>query len=144
MALSIAGSDSCGGAGIQRDLATFADIGVPGASAITCVTAQTPGAVLSIHPLPADVVAAQIAAVLRCGNVKAVKTGMLYNAAIIRTVAKYRLKNLVVDPVMVASSGARLLKPAAINALQDRLLPLATVITPNLAEAELLAQIAKR
>ncbi|MCG3147389.1 MAG: Hydroxymethylpyrimidine/phosphomethylpyrimidine kinase [Verrucomicrobiae bacterium] len=139
VALTVAGSDSGGGAGIQTDLKTFHALGVFGTSAITTITCQNPRRVSAIQAATPAIVAGQLDRILEAFPVRAAKTGMLYNAAIIRTVARYRLKNLVVDPVMVASSGARLLQPAAIAALQDRLLPQATVITPNLAEAELLA-----
>ena len=140
VALTVAGSDSGGGAGIQADLKTFHALGVFGTSAITTITCQNPRRVSAIQAVNSQIVAGQIERVLEAFPVRAAKTGMLYNAAIIRVVTAHRLKKLVVDPVMVSSSGARLLKPAAIIALQDRLLPQATVITPNLAEAELLAQ----
>jgi hydroxymethylpyrimidine/phosphomethylpyrimidine kinase len=140
VALTIAGSDSGGGAGIQTDLKTFHALGVFGASAITTLTCQNPRRVSAIQAATPAIVAGQLDRILEAFPVRAAKTGMLYNAAIIRTVANYRLKNLVVDPVMVASSGARLLQPAAIRALQDRLLPRAILITPNRAEAELLAE----
>lgn len=140
--LTIAGSDSGGGAGIQADLKTFAALGVFGTSAITCLTAQNPDEVAGIHPAPPGMVALQIQTVLRGFPVAAAKTGMLYSAAIIkavaRTLTRRRIPILVVDPVMIATSGARLLQTRAIAALQDCLLPLATVITPNLPEAEVL------
>ncbi len=142
IALTIAGSDSGGGAGIQADLKTFAAFGVHGTSAITCITAQNPKRVTGIQPIRADMVRRQIEAVFDELRPAAVKTGMLYSAKIIRTVAEFFSRGqrppLVVDPVMVATSGAVLLKPAAIRDLKQHLLPLATLITPNLDEAQLL------
>lgn len=141
VALTIAGSDSGGGAGIQADLKTFAALGVHGTSAITCLTAQNPTGVRGIQAARPALVRQQIAAVCEALPPAAAKTGMLFSTAIIRAVAaacrEFRLR-VVVDPVMVATSGARLLQPAAIHALTDRLLPLATLLTPNLDEAELL------
>ena len=142
VALTIAGSDSGGGAGIQADLLTFAAFGVFGTSALTCVTAQNPREVTAIEPLAPEFVVRQIKAVCEEFPVAAAKTGMLYSAAIIRAVAAADLRQgipiLVVDPVMVAASGARLLEPDAIEALCGELLPQARVITPNLYEARLL------
>ncbi len=142
VALTIAGSDSGGGAGIQADLKTFEALGVFGTSALTCVTAQNPGAVTGIEPLSPSLVAGQIAAVLDAFPVRAAKTGMLYSKEIILAVAaaldRPDAPPLVVDPVLIAASGARLLRENAVAALRDRLLPLATVITPNIPEAELL------
>lgn len=139
VALTIAGSDSGGGAGIQADLATFAALGVHGASAVTAVTAQTGRGVSEVHEVPAAVVAEQVRRVCGDLHVGAAKTGMLASGAIIRAVAAAvagcGVRNLVVDPVLVASSGARLLDPAAEAALVEELLPLALVVTPNLAEA---------
>ena len=141
-AMTIAGSDSGGGAGIQADLKTFAALGVYGASALTAITAQNTVAVTAVHELPVDLIAAQIDAVVTDIGVDAVKTGMLSSAAIVETVAaavqRHALTNLVVDPVMIAKSGDALLRPEAVNALRDRLLPLAAVVTPNLPEAETL------
>ena len=141
-AMTIAGSDSGGGAGIQADLKTFAALGVYGASTLTAITAQNTVAVTSVHELPVDLIAAQIDAVVTDIGVDAVKTGMLSSAAIVETVAaavqRHALVNLVVDPVMIAKSGDALLRPEAVNALRDRLLPLAAVVTPNLPEAETL------
>ena len=141
--LTIAGSDSGGGAGIQADLKTFEALGVFGTSAITCVTAQNPAAVTGIEALSTGLVARQIRAVAMGFPVAAAKTGMLYSADIIRTVARemrrHRGLPLVVDPVMVATSGARLLREDAVTALCRHLLPQATVITPNLNELEILA-----
>ena len=140
--LTIAGSDSGGGAGIQADLKTFAALGVFGTSAITCVTAQSPDAVSGITAIAEDMVVRQIRAVCAGFPVAATKTGMLYSAAIIRSVAamarEQRLAPLVVDPVMVATSGARLLQEDAVGVLLNELLPLATVVTPNAPEAEIL------
>jgi hydroxymethylpyrimidine/phosphomethylpyrimidine kinase len=144
IALTIAGSDSGGGAGIQADLKTFAALGVHGTSAITCLTAQNPKAVLGIHACSSPKVSLQIEAVFAELPPAAVKTGMLYSEGIIRTVAGTLKKlaprglTLIVDPVMVATSGARLLKPGAISTLKRDLLPLATLVTPNIDEAEIL------
>lgn len=141
VALTIAGSDSGGGAGIQADLKTFAALCVHGTSVITCVTAQNPREVRAVHPLPVSMVRAQLEAVCTELPPRAVKTGMLYSAALIREVARFPLPHappLVVDPVMVATSGAQLLQPSAVRALAAELLPRATLITPNLPEAELL------
>ena len=142
IALTIAGSDSGGGAGIQADLKTFASLGVHGTSAITCLTAQNPQGVRGISPSPPHMVRKQIEAVFEELPPAAVKTGMLYSAEIIREVIRVFSQKtrppLIVDPVMVATSGARLLKPAALDLLKEELLPLATLVTPNLAEAEIL------
>jgi hydroxymethylpyrimidine/phosphomethylpyrimidine kinase len=141
-ALTIAGSDSGGGAGIQADLKTFASLDVHGTSAITCVTAQNPRKVLGIQACRPEMVRLQIEAVFLELHPRAIKTGMLYSAGIIRAVAGCLKKGesppLVVDPVMVATSGARLLQPAAVKALREELFPLATLVTPNLPEAEIL------
>lgn len=142
VALSIAGSDSGGGAGIQADLKTFTALGCHGTTAITCITAQNPKAVRGIQPVHADMVQKQIEAVCAELPPRAVKTGMLFSTDIINVVANFfasgKRPPLVVDPVMVATSGAVLLKPSAIRALKKRLLPLATLVTPNLDEAQLL------
>src|SRR6266540_7165783 len=142
VALTIAGSDSGGGAGIHADLKTFASLGVHGTSAITCVTAQNPEGVRAIDALRPGIVRHQIQAVFDALRPAAIKTGMLFSAEIIRAVARFftaaRRLPLVVDPVMTATSGARLLKPTAIKALQAHLLPVATLVTPNLDEAEIL------
>lgn len=144
-ALTIAGSDSGAGAGIQADLKTFAALGVYGTSAITAITAQNTKGVTGIFELDPDLIAAQIDAVMQDIGADAVKTGMLSNSAIIEVVAKkireYRLTNLVVDPVMVAKSGDLLLRSEAIEALKALLIPLAAVVTPNLPEAEQLTGI---
>lgn len=141
-ALTIAGSDSGGGAGIQADLRTFAAHGLHGASAITAVTAQNTVAVVDYVDLEPRMVVAQIDAVASDIPLAAVKTGMLANRAIVEAVAeavaRLRLPHLVVDPVMVAKSGDRLLDSAAEAAYRERLFPLAEVVTPNLAEAEAL------
>jgi hydroxymethylpyrimidine/phosphomethylpyrimidine kinase len=141
-ALTIAGSDSGGGAGLQADLKTFTALGVHGTSAVTCVTAQNPRRVTGIQPIRADMVRQQIEAVFAELPPAAVKTGMLYSAEIIRVVAEFfaggKRPPLVVDPVMVATSGAILLKPSAILVLKTQLLPLAALVTPNLPEAEML------
>jgi hydroxymethylpyrimidine/phosphomethylpyrimidine kinase len=139
-ALTIAGSDSGAGAGIQADLKTFAANGVYGTSAITAITAQNTRAVKKIHPLPPAIVAAQINAVAEDIGADAVKTGMLLDAAVVKIVAakirRHRLRNLVVDPVMIAKSGDLLLRKDALAALKTKLIPLATVVTPNVPEAE--------
>ena len=141
-ALSIAGSDSGGGAGIQADLLTFAAHGVYGTTAITCLTAQNPDGVSGVHAAPAAFVGAQIEAVISFFSPKAAKTGMLYNAAIVTAVAavldRHPRIQLVVDPVMVATSGAVLLERETVEALGRRLFPRATLITPNLDEAAVL------
>lgn len=140
--LTIAGSDSGGGAGIQADLKTFAALGCYGMSAITALTAQNTVAVTGILPIAPEFVASQIDAVASDIGVDAVKIGMLHSAPIIRVVAErlahHRPPHIVVDPVMVAKSGDRLLQEEAIAALRADLLPLATIITPNLPEAEVL------
>lgn len=142
VALTIAGSDSGGGAGIQADLKTFHTLEVFGTSAITCVTAQNPDEVRDVAALDPAIVRSQIEAVTTAFPVSAAKTGMLYSAGIIRTVADAvtacRIPGLVVDPVMIATSHARLLRDDAIEALTQHLLPLASVITPNLDEAAIL------
>ena len=139
-ALTIAGSDSGAGAGIQADLKTFAALGVYGTSAITAITAQNTVGVTQVFALSPKLVGAQIDAVIEDIGAHALKTGMLANAAIIDLVAnkihRHRLKNIVVDPVMVATSGDLLIKKNAVAALRSRLLPLATVVTPNIPEAE--------
>ncbi|MFN2488375.1 MAG: bifunctional hydroxymethylpyrimidine kinase/phosphomethylpyrimidine kinase [Actinomycetota bacterium] len=141
-ALTIAGSDSGGGAGIQADLKVFLALGCHGMSAITALTAQNTVAVTGIHEVPAEFVIAQIDAVASDIGVDAAKTGMLASPAIVEAVAKAveanDIGNLVVDPVMVAKSRARLLSRDAVASLRERILPLATVVTPNLYEAELL------
>ena len=144
-ALTIAGSDSGAGAGIQADLKTFAAHGVYGTSVITAITAQNTRGVTRIFELDANLVAAQIDAVIQDIGADAIKTGMLSNSAIIEVVAEkvreYKMSNLVVDPVMVAKSGDLLLRADAIEALKSRLIPLAMIVTPNLPEAEQLTGI---
>jgi hydroxymethylpyrimidine/phosphomethylpyrimidine kinase len=140
--LTIAGSDSGGGAGIQADLKAFAAAGCFGTSAIVALTAQNTTGVTAVHELPVDFVRAQLQAVYDDIGVDAAKTGMLYSRAVIDTVADFlegRDIPLVVDPVMIASSGATLLQSDGVQALVKRLFPLAAVVTPNLHEAEALA-----
>ncbi len=140
-ALTIASSDSGGGAGIQADLRAFAAAGCHGSSAIVALTAQNTREVRGVHEVPAAFVVAQVAAVFDDIGVDAVKTGMLFSAEIVEAVAaslRGRGVPIVVDPVMVASSGARLLQADAVEVMVTRLFPLATVVTPNLPEAEML------
>lgn len=142
-AMTIAGSDSGGGAGIQADLKTFAALGVYGTSVLAAITAQNTRGVLAIAEVPEEVVALQIDAVLEDIGAHAVKTGMLSSASIVETVAD-RLEAwgagpLVVDPVMIAKSGDHLLQPTAVRAVQRSLLPLALVVTPNIPEAVVLS-----
>jgi hydroxymethylpyrimidine/phosphomethylpyrimidine kinase len=141
-ALTIAGSDSSGGAGLQADLKTFAAHGVFGLSAVTAITAQNTLTVTAIEPLPPALVAAQIAAVAEDFTIGAVKVGMLANAALVEAVAeaidRHGLGPVVLDTVMVAKSGARLLDPAAVEALGRLLVPRAAVVTPNAPELALL------
>ncbi len=138
IAVSIAGSDSGGGAGMQADLKTFAALGVYGACVVTALTAQNTQAVSAILDVPADFIAAQIDAVFADLDVGAVKIGMLSRAASIEAVARglvrHKAKNIVLDPVMVASSGDQLLAPDAVGALRRLLIPRALVVTPNLPE----------
>jgi hydroxymethylpyrimidine/phosphomethylpyrimidine kinase len=141
-ALTIATSDSGGGAGIQADLKAFAAAGAHGQSVLVALTAQTTTGVAGIHELPPEFVLQQLDAAFSDIGVDAAKTGMLFSSLLIETVAGYlrgRRVQLVVDPVMVASSGARLLREDAVDALVGELFPLATVVTPNLPEAEALA-----
>lgn len=142
VALTIAGSDSGGGAGVQADLRAFAATGVRGTTAITCITAQNPAAIRKIHPLPPPVVGDQIRSVCEAFRVRAVKTGMLYTKGIVCAVSdavrELRLSNVVVDPVMRATSGARLLRTDALPVCEERLFSLASVITPNVPEAQVL------
>jgi hydroxymethylpyrimidine/phosphomethylpyrimidine kinase len=142
--LTIATSDSGGGAGIQADLKAFAAAGCHGMSALVALTAQNTVGVTAIHELPPEFVTAQLEAVFDDIGVDAAKTGMLFSARLIETVADFleeRPVPLVVDPVMVSSSGAQLLEDDAVETLVERLFPLATVVTPNLAEAEVLAGV---
>jgi len=142
VALTIAGSDSGGGAGIQADVKTFAALGVHGTSAITAITAQNTLTVTDILEVSPELVTAQIDAVLSDFEVVAAKTGMLASSKVIEAVAaaiaKHGIPNLVVDPVMIAKGGASLLRDDAIGALRVLMLPLATVVTPNLPEAEVI------
>jgi hydroxymethylpyrimidine/phosphomethylpyrimidine kinase len=139
VAVTIAGSDSSGGAGIQADLKTFAALGVYGACAITALTAQNTSGVTAIHDVPADFIAAQIDAVFSDLDVDAVKIGMLSQVAAIQAVAagldRHHATNIVLDPVMVATSGDRLLAASAVEALRKELIPRALVVMPNLPEA---------
>lgn len=141
-ALTIAGSDSCGGAGIQADIKTMTCNGVYAMSAITALTAQNTTGVSGIMEVTPDFLAAQLDAVIQDIFPDAVKTGMVSSSLLIKEIAKaikkYSLKNIVADPVMVATSGAKLISDDAISTLKNELLPLATVITPNIPEAEVL------
>jgi hydroxymethylpyrimidine/phosphomethylpyrimidine kinase len=142
IAVTIAGSDPSGGAGIQADLKTFAALGVYGASVLTALTAQNTRGVTAIHDVPADFIAAQIDAVFSDLDVAAVKIGMLSQlaalAAVAEGLARHRARNIVLDPVMVATSGDRLLAPDALDTLRRELIPRALIVTPNLPEAALL------
>lgn len=145
VALTIAGSDSGGGAGIQADLRTFAFHCVHGTSAITCVTAQNTVGVTRVDAMNRVAVSAQIEAVMSDIGADAAKTGMLLNREIIETVAeqveKWQLKKLVVDPVMVSRTGAQLIDDSAIASLRERLIPKALIVTPNRYEAQLLSKL---
>ena len=142
-ALSIAGSDSSGGAGIQADLKTMTMNGVYAMSAVTALTAQNTTGVTAILNVPAEFLAKQIDAVFEDIRPDAVKIGMVSSAELIETIAKrlcaHHAVNIVVDPVMIATSGARLIDPAAVSALKEKLLPIARVVTPNIPEAEVLS-----
>ena len=137
--LSIAGSDSGGGAGIQADLKTFSALGCYGMTAITAITAQNTCGVTGIHGIPPEMLKAQIDAVVQDIGVDAVKIGMLHSPEVVRVVAdairKYQLPNVVLDPVMVATSGDRLIAAETVSVLVQELFPLAEVVTPNLDEA---------
>ncbi|MGH8232840.1 MAG: bifunctional hydroxymethylpyrimidine kinase/phosphomethylpyrimidine kinase [Rhodanobacteraceae bacterium] len=143
--LTVAGSDSGGGAGIQADLKTFAALGVHGVSAITALTAQNTRGVNAVHVVPAKHLRAELDAVFDDFDIVAVKTGMLGDARTVRCVARELARRMprwiVVDPVMIATSGARLLDESAVRVLVEQLIPLADVLTPNLPEAEALAGI---
>ena len=145
VALTIAGSDSGGGAGVQADLKTFHRWGVYGTSALTAVTAQNTLGVQEIHALPPAMIAAQISSVSSDLKPRAVKSGMLANAGIVAAVAasirRHGLGPYVLDPVMVATSGDELLEPDAVAAIRDELLPLAAIATPNWPEAAILARV---
>ncbi len=142
-ALTIAGSDSCGGAGIQADIKTMTANGIYAMSAITALTAQNTTGVTDIMEVTPDFLEAQLEDIFTDIYPDAVKIGMVSSAALIRVIAaelkKYQAKNIVVDPVMVATSGAKLINDDAVEALKEELLPLASVITPNIPEAEVLA-----
>ena len=146
--LTIAGSDNSAGAGAQADLKTISALGAYGVTAITCVVAEVPGKVSAVHPIPGAIVAEQIRLLFGAFPIAAIKTGMLYSTALIGTVtdtlAEFKIQNseskipVVVDPVMVATSGDRLLLPDAVKRYRDRLFPIATVVTPNLDEVRTL------
>ncbi|MCX6966625.1 MAG: bifunctional hydroxymethylpyrimidine kinase/phosphomethylpyrimidine kinase [Verrucomicrobia bacterium] len=141
VALSIAGSDNSAGAGAQADLKTFTALGVYGLTAITCVVAEVPGRVSAIAPVPPEIVAEQVRLSLEAYPVGAVKTGMLHSRAAIEAICgvlETARPVLVIDPVMIATSGAPLLEPEGVDALRNRLFPLATLVTPNLDEAAVL------
>src|SRR3954464_73230 len=139
VALTIAGSDSSAGAGIQADLKTFGAFGVYGLTAVTCVVAETPGRVSKVEPVSAPLVREQIEVLLRSFPVAAIKTGLLFSAEVISQIAEalreHRSIPLVIDPVMVATSGNALLQDDAIDQYERDLFPLATLLTPNLSEA---------
>ncbi len=143
IALSVAGSDPSGGAGIQADLKTFSALGVYGGAVLTALTAQNTRGVRGVQGVPAGFVADQLEAVLDDLDVRAVKTGMLWSAdvvaAVVDVLGRHQVPNLVVDPVMVATSGDRLVDEGTVEAIRDLLLPIATVVTPNLPEAAALA-----
>ncbi|WP_404449032.1 bifunctional hydroxymethylpyrimidine kinase/phosphomethylpyrimidine kinase [Sutcliffiella horikoshii] len=143
--LTIAGSDSGGGAGIQADIKTFQELDVFGMSAITALTAQNTLGVQSVYPIPVDMVLEQLHSIATDLRPDAVKTGMLFSGVIIEAVAEkiaqHGWRNVVVDPVMIAKGGARLLQEEAIRAIREKLLPLATVTTPNIPEAEVLTEM---
>ena len=140
--LTIAGSDSGGGAGIQADIKAISAMGCYAASAITAVTVQNTIGVQAVHPVPLDILEGQIDAVLSDIGADAVKIGMLHSAEVVNLVArmieKYRIHNLVLDPVMVSTSGHRLIEESAIEVIKEKLMPLARVLTPNVPEAEIL------
>ena len=141
--LTIAGSDSGGGAGIQADIKTISAMGCFATSAITAVTVQNTLGVKAVHPVPLDILEGQIDAVLSDIGTDAIKIGMLYSLEVVNIVAnmieKYQVKNIVVDPVMMSTSGYRLIEENAIELIKNRLIPLSRVITPNIPEAEVLA-----
>ena len=141
--MTIAGSDSGGGAGIQADIKAISATGSYAASAITAVTVQNTLGVEAVHPVPIDILAAQIACVLSDIGADAVKIGMLHSAEVVRTVRceleRFCVSNIVLDPVMVSTSGHRLIEESAIDVLKSDLIPMARVITPNIPEAEILA-----
>ncbi len=142
IALTVAGSDSCAGAGIQADLKTFAALGCYGVSVITAVTAQNTLGVSAVHPIPPQIITQQLQAVLEDVDTQAVKIGMLFSGDAVLAVAEsleiHNIKNIVLDPVMAAQSGSRLLEKGALKALRACLMPKCLLITPNLPEAEVL------
>ena len=146
VALTIAGSDSSGGAGIQADLKTFQAFGVFGASAITAITVQNTTGVSNVHAVPGNIVREQITAVASDLNVRAVKTGMLATRELVELIGnamrQEKLENYVLDPVMVATSGDRLLEDDAVDAILAHLVPISTLVTPNLDEARILTGLA--
>ena len=141
--LTIAGSDSGGGAGIQADIKAISATGGYAASAITAVTVQNTIGVIDVFPVPPEIVAAQIEAVLSDIGADAVKIGMLHSSEVIEAIctalSKYNIRNIVLDPVMVSTSGHRLIEESAVETLKAQLIPMARVITPNIPEAEILA-----
>lgn len=141
--LTIAGSDSGGGAGIQADIKAISSMGCYAASAITAVTVQNTIGVQAVHPVPLDILEGQIDSVLSDIGADAIKIGMLHSGKVVRTVAamieKYGIRNVVLDPVMVSTSGHRLIEEEAVEIIKSRLMPLSRVITPNIPEAEILA-----
>lgn len=143
--VTIAGSDSCGGAGIQADIKAMSALGCYAASVITAVTVQNTMGVSAVHAVPPEIVAGQIRAVMDDIRPQAVKVGMVNDINTIKTIAdtlaEYDIEHLVVDPVMVATSGARLMQDDAVGVFTDRLMPLATLLTPNVPEAEVLSGI---
>lgn len=141
--LAIAGSDSGGGAGIQADIKTICAMGCYAASAVTAITVQNTLGVQAVYPVPLDILEGQIDAVLSDIGADAIKIGMLHSAEVVNLVAdlleKYEIRNVVLDPVMVSTSGHRLIEVEAVEVINTRLMPLARVITPNVLEAEILA-----
>lgn len=141
--LAIAGSDSGGGAGIQADIKTISAMGCYAASAVTAITVQNTLGVQAVYPVPLDILEGQIDAVLSDIGADAIKIGMLHSAEVVNLVAdlleKYEIRNVVLDPVMVSTSGHRLIEDEAVEVINTRLMPLARVITPNVPEAEILA-----
>lgn len=143
--LTIAGSDSGGGAGIQADIKAISAMGCYASSAITAITVQNTIGVQAVHPVPLDILSGQIDAVLSDIGADAIKIGMLHSSDVVNLVAdkieQYNIRNVVLDPVMVSTSGHRLIEVSAINTLIDRLLPLSRIITPNIPEAEILSGV---
>lgn len=143
--LTIAGSDSGGGAGIQADIKAISAMGCYASSAITAITVQNTIGVQAVHPVPLDILSGQIDAVLSDIGADAIKIGMLHSSDVVNLVAdkieQYNIRNVVLDPVMVSTSGHRLIEESAINTLIDRLLPLSRIITPNIPEAEILSGV---